>query len=216
MPKTAVFDLDGTLVDSVPDIHAALDRLARSLGRAPFAREEVVQMVGDGVKVLIERALAARGLGFDPAAVEAFSADYTAHAAVETCLFPGVAEALAALERDGFRLAVCTNKPAAATAALLEALDLSDRFAAVGAGDSFPVRKPDPGHVLATLRAAGGAPSRAVMIGDHHNDVVAARGAGLPCVFAGWGYGAPAMAEGAAAVAASAADLPALLRALLP
>jgi phosphoglycolate phosphatase len=92
---------------------------------------------------------------------------------------------------------------------------MAGRFAAVGGGDSFPVRKPDPGHVLATLAAAGGAPGRAVMVGDHRNDVVAASGAGLPCIFAGWGYGPPAMAEGAVAVAASPADLPALLADLL-
>lgn len=216
MTRTAVFDLDGTLVDSAPDLHAALDRLMASLGKAPFTRQEVVGMIGDGVKVLVERALAARGLAFDPSALEAFSADYTAHAAVETRPFPGIPEALAALEAGGWRLAVCTNKPAAATAALLGALGLSGRFAAVGGGDSFPVRKPDPRHLLATLRAAGGEPSRAVMIGDHRNDVVAARGAGLPCLFAGWGYGPPAMAEGAAAILPHPADLPPALRALLP
>jgi phosphoglycolate phosphatase len=216
MPRTAVFDLDGTLVDSAPDLHAALDRLMAARGLPPFTRPEVVAMIGDGVKVLVERALAARGLAFDPAALEEFSADYTAHAAVETRLFPGIAEVLAGLEAAGWRLAVCTNKPAAATAALLGALGLADRFAAVGGGDSFPARKPDPAHLLATLRAAGGDPARAVMIGDHRNDVLAAQGAGLPCLFAGWGYGPPAMAGGAAAIAANPEALSALLRDLLP
>jgi len=216
MTRTAVFDLDGTLVDSAPDLHAALDRLMASLGTPPFTRQEVVGMIGDGVKVLVERALAARGLAFDPAALEAFSADYTAHAAVETRLFPGIAKALTMLEAEGWRLAICTNKPAAATAALLEALGLAGRFAAVGGGDSFPFRKPDPRHLLATLRAAGGEPSRAVMIGDHRNDVAAARGAGLPCLFAGWGYGPPVMAEGAAAILAHPEDLPQTLDNLLP
>lgn len=216
MPRTAVFDLDGTLVDSAPDIHAALDRLMARLGLAPFGREEVKRMIGDGARALVERALAARGRPFDAAALEAFSADYTANAAVETRPFPGIPEALAALEAAGWRLAVCTNKPAAATAALLEALGLGGRFVAVGGGDSFPVRKPDPGHLLATLRAAGGTPGRAAMIGDHRNDVLAARGAGLPCLFAAWGYGPPAMAEGAAAVAAEPLALPALLDRLLP
>jgi len=216
MPRIAVFDLDGTLVDSAPDIHAALDRLMARLGLAPFRRAEVVAMIGDGVAVLVERALAARGRPFDPAVVAAFSADYTAHAAVETRPFPGIPEALAALETAGWRLAVCTNKPAAATAALLEGLGLGGRFAAVGGGDSFPVRKPDPGHLLGTLRAAGGGPERAVMIGDHRNDVLAAQGAGLPCLFASWGYGPAAMAEGAAAVAPAPEALPALLDRLLP
>lgn len=211
----ALFDLDGTLVDSAPDIHAALDRLMVRLGLAPFDRPEVVAMIGDGVRVLVERALAARGRPFDAAALASFSADYTARAAEATAPFPGIAAALDALEAAGWRLAVCTNKPAAATAALLGALGLAGRFAAVGGGDSFPTRKPDPAHVLATVALAGGRPARAVMIGDHRNDVLAATGAGLPCVFAGWGYGTAAMAAGAAAVAARPAELPGMLAGLL-
>jgi phosphoglycolate phosphatase len=196
----ALFDLDGTLVDSVPDIHAALDRMMARLGRPCFGRTEVTAMIGDGVRVLVERALAARGLGFDQTALDGFSADYTARAAEETALFPGIAGVLEGLEAAGWRMAICTNKPAKATAALLGALGIGERFAAVGGGDSFPVRKPDPEHLLGTLRAAGGEPGLAVMVGDHRNDVLAARGAEVPCLFAGWGYGTPEMAEGAAAV----------------
>jgi phosphoglycolate phosphatase len=214
--RTAVFDLDGTLVDSAPDLHAALDRLMAGRNLPPFTRVEVEGMIGDGVKALVERALAARGQPFDPVALETFSADYTAHAAVETRPFPGMAECLATLEATGWRLAVCTNKPVAATHALLRALGLDGCFAAVGGGDSFPVRKPDPRHLLATLTAAGGMPERAAMVGDHRNDVLAARGAGLPCLFAAWGYGPPEMAAGVAAVAATPGELPALLRDLLP
>ncbi|MCB4823030.1 phosphoglycolate phosphatase [Roseicella aerolata] len=216
MPRLAVFDLDGTLVDSAPDIHAALDRLMAAQVRPPFARAEVVGMIGDGVRALVQRACAARDLAFSEALLAGFTADYTARAAEETVLFPGIAEALEALQAAGWALAVCTNKPAAATAALLSALGLDGRFAAVGGGDSFPVRKPDPGHLLGTLRAAGGEPGQAVMIGDHRNDVLAARGAGLPCLFAGWGYGPPAMAEGAVATAATPAALVPALRDLLP
>ena len=215
MHPVAVFDLDGTLVDSAPDIHAALDRLMAGLGLPGFTRPEVVGMIGDGVRVLVGRALAARGRPFAEAALADFTADYTARAAEQTALFPGIAEVLAGLEAAGWRLAVCTNKPAVATAALLEALGLAGRFAAVGGGDSFPTRKPDPAHVRATLALAGGSADRAVMIGDHRNDVVAGIGAGLPCVFASWGYGTPAMAEGAAAVAARPQELATLLPALL-
>lgn len=207
----ALFDLDGTLVDSVPDIHAALDRMMARLGRPGFGRAEVTAMIGDGVRALVERALAARGLGFDQAVLEGFGADYTAHAAEATALFPGIAEVLEGLEKAGWRMAICTNKPAKATAALLGALGIGGRFVAVGGGDSFLVRKPDPEHLLATLRAAGGEVSRAVMVGDHRNDVLAARGAGVPCLFAGWGYGAPEMAEGAEVVARPEALLAALL-----
>ena len=99
--------------------------------------------------------------------------------------------------------------------ALLAALGLLDRFAALGGGDSFAVRKPDPGHLLATLGLAGGDRDRAVLVGDHRNDVAAAHGAGIPCAFAAWGYGMPRMAEGAAAVARTPAELPTLLPALL-
>jgi phosphoglycolate phosphatase len=156
---------------------------------------------------LIERAFAARGRLPDAAAVADFSADYQAHAAVASRPYPGVADGLRTLAEDGWRLAVCTNKPERAARALLSALGLASRFAAVGGGDSFPVRKPDPAHLLATLRAAGGDPAHAVMAGDHANDVAAARGAHVPCIFAGWGYGPPSMAEGADAVAQDFAEL---------
>ena len=88
-------------------------------------------------------------------------------------------------------------------------------FAAIGGGDSFPVRKPDPAHLLATLEAAGGEPAHAVMAGDHANDVAAARGAGVPCIFAAWGYGPPSMAEGAVAVAQDFAEMVTIARRLL-
>jgi phosphoglycolate phosphatase len=207
MTRLAVFDLDGTLVDSAPDIHAALDRLMLARGLAPFARAEVLTMIGDGVRVLVERALAARRQPYDPAALEAFLADYTANAAAETRPFPGIPEALDALQGQGWRLAVCTNKPEDAARELLSALGLMARLDALGGGDSFPTRKPDPAHLLATIALAGATPGESVMIGDHRNDVAAARGAGVPCVFVGWGYGTLAMAEGAP-IAARPGDLP--------
>ncbi len=206
--RTLVLDLDGTLVDSVPDLAAALNRVVAPL--RPFSRPETAAMVGDGARVLFQRACAARGAAFGEAGLEAFVADYTAHAAVETRVFPGVLDAFGAMRGAGWRFAVCTNKPAAAARALLDALGLSHWFAAVGGGDSFPARKPDPAHLLMTLQAAGGRPDAAVMVGDHRNDVEAAAGAGLPCIFAGWGYGARAMADGAAAVAATFGEVPAL------
>ncbi|HUB12851.1 MAG TPA: HAD family hydrolase [Acetobacteraceae bacterium] len=210
-----MLDLDGTLVDTVPDLAAAMNRLMAARGLAPFTLAATKAMVGDGVAKLVERALAARGQGFDPDAVAAYSADYTAHVAVESVAFPGVPETLAGLIAEGWRLAVCTNKPAAATHALLAAVGLAPLFSAVGAGDSFPVRKPDPAHLLATLQAAGGEQACAVMAGDHRNDVLAASGAGVPCVFAAWGYGPAAMAEGAAAVARDFTELGSIARQLV-
>jgi phosphoglycolate phosphatase len=199
--RTLLLDLDGTLVHSVPDLAAALNRLMGARGLAGFSHPETAAMVGDGVAKLVERAFAARGRTPDAGAVAEFSADYLVHSAVETRPYPGVSDGLHALADEGWKLAVCTNKPERAARALLAALGLAERFAAIGGGDSFPVRKPDPGHLLATLKAAGGEPAHAVMAGDHANDVAAARGAGVPCIFAGWGYGPLAMAEGAAAVA---------------
>jgi phosphoglycolate phosphatase len=217
MPQspTFVFDLDGTLVDSVPDLATALNRVVARRGLAPFDHAAVARMVGDGARVLLERAFAARDKPLDEAALADFLADYGLHAADATRPYPGVAETLAGLAASGWRLAVCTNKPEVPARRLLAALGLDGFFAAVGGGDSFPVRKPDPRHLLATIAAAGGTPGQSVMAGDHANDVAAAHGAGIPCIFAAWGYGTPAMGQGAAAVAARFSDLPGFAVALL-
>jgi phosphoglycolate phosphatase len=210
MRNTMIFDLDGTLVDSVPDLAAAVNRLMAGRALAPFARPEVARMVGDGARVLLERAFAARGLASDEAALAAFLEDYGAHAAVETTPFPGVAETLEAFAAAGWRMAVCTNKPEAPARMLLAALGLDRHFAAVGGGDSFPVRKPDPGHLRATIAAAGGDLANCVMVGDHHNDILAAAGLDIPCIFAAWGYGPADTGAHAAATAAAFPELPAI------
>jgi phosphoglycolate phosphatase len=216
MPRCLVFDLDGTLVDSAPDLAAAVNRLMVSRGFAPFTLAEVTAMVGDGVQVLLDRAFAARGATADGRALADYSADYGANFAVATTPFPGTEAALRQMAEAGWRMAVCTNKPEAMARDVLKATGLADYFAAVGGGDSFPVRKPDPAHLLATLAAAGAEASRAVMVGDHRNDILAATGAGLPGVFAAWGYGPLAMADGAAAVATAVADIPGIAERLRP
>lgn len=216
VPRCAVFDLDGTLVDSVPDLTAALNRVMASRGLAPFVVAEVVPMVGDGAAVLVRRAFAARGTAPDDRALDDFLMDYGANAAVATVPYPGTTEALDALRAGGWVLAVCTNKPEAPARTLLDALGLLGRFAAIGGGDSFPVRKPDPAHLIATLGAAGGIPQRSVMIGDHRNDVMAASGAGLPCIFATWGFGPLEMGTGAAATASRMSDVPEIADRLIP
>jgi phosphoglycolate phosphatase len=215
MRRLALFDLDGTLVDSAPDLAAALTRLMEARGLPGFSREEVIPMVGDGAKALVARAFAARGQVPDPDALPAFLADYEANAAVATRPFPGIPDALAALDAQGWALALCTNKPEAAARALLQALGLAPAFAAILGGDSLSVRKPHPGHLLGTVAAAGGDPARAAMVGDHANDMLAAAAAGIPALFCAWGYGSPGMANGAP-VAGRAADLPGLLAALVP
>jgi phosphoglycolate phosphatase len=214
--RTLVFDLDGTLADTVPDLAASLNRVMGRRGFPPFTRAEVAAMVGDGAAALVSRAFAARARPQDPQALGDFLADYGSNFACDTRAYPGVDAALGRLAATGWRLAVCTNKPQAPAHDLLAALGLDHYFAAIGGGDSFPVRKPDPAHLLATIAAAGGTPARALMAGDHRNDVTAAAGAGIACIFATWGYGTQAMATGAAAIAAAFAELPELAERLLP
>ncbi|MCW8085172.1 HAD-IA family hydrolase [Sabulicella glaciei] len=200
----AIFDLDGTLVHSAPDIAAALNRLMARRALPPFALPEVQAMIGDGARALLAKAFAARGAAWGEEDFGSFLPDLEANSAVLSRPFPGIPEALAGLAEARWGLAVCTNKPIAATRALLEGLGLAGRFSVVLGGDSLSVRKPDPGHVRGVLEAAGAAPGEAVMIGDHANDVLAARGAGVRSVFAAWGYGAD---PGADAVAFSPAEL---------
>jgi phosphoglycolate phosphatase len=210
-----VLDLDGTITNSLPDIAAALNRSLGVHGQPPLPLEQVRPMVGDGVAQLFQRGYAARGLTPTAEDMAKGLADYTANATEGTVLYPGAMAALRALMAEGWCLAVCTNKPAAPARQLLAHVGLLPLLAAVGAGDSFPVKKPDPDHIRLTLAEAGADPARAVMIGDHHNDVAAGKAAGLPVIFAAWGYGAPTMAAGADAVAESFAEVPALCARLL-
>src|SRR5579863_6250403 len=191
-PRALLFDLDGTLVDSVPDLAAALATLLAELGRPPLGIAAVTAMVGDGAAKLVERALAASGAGGTPLgpALDRFLALYEANATRLTRVYDGVPEGLAVLADAGWRLAICTNKPERATRTVIEALGLAPHFAVVLGGDSLPPRKPDAGPLLAALDRLGVAPSRAAMVGDHANDVLAARNAGTAAILARYGYGA--------------------------
>jgi phosphoglycolate phosphatase len=200
--KAVLFDLDGTLIDSVPDIHAALNSLLAEEGLRPLSVPRVTGFVGHGVARLVDRAFAhldrpLRGEALD-AMVVRFSALYGAKAAVLTRPFPGVEPALAALHAQGIRLGVCTNKPAAITRSILKALGLAPRFDAVIGGDSTPERKPGPAPLLACLKALDAPAGRALYIGDSETDVLTARNAGLPVILVSYGYtGIPAAALGA-------------------
>ena len=194
--RTILFDLDGTLVDSVPDLAAAVNALLAELGRPALGLPQVTGMVGDGTSALVERALAASGAGDTPlrAALDRFLALYEAEPTRLTRPYAGVPRVLDELAAAGWRLGVCTNKPERATRAVLAGLDLERFFRVVLGGDSGPTRKPDPGPLRAALERLGSAPGSAVMIGDHRNDVLAAQAAGMPVVFARWGYGAATLA----------------------
>lgn len=182
-----VFDLDGTLIDSAPDIAAVLNRVLAAEGLAPLTLEEVRAMIGDGAKHLLERGFAARGAQAGPQHLAEFMADYQANPVRETVCYPGMAEVLATLRGQGRVLGLCTNKPFGPTLRILEELGLVRHFAAITGGDSTPYRKPDPRHLAATL--AGMEVSNAIMVGDHANDLLAAAGLGLDAVFVTWGYG---------------------------
>jgi phosphoglycolate phosphatase len=214
--RTLLLDLDGTLVDTVPDLCAALNRLMRSRGLPGFTIPQVARMVGDGVGVLLARAFAAHAREPDTAALADFMADYEAHVAVESRLYPNVDAVLTALVREGWTLAVCTNKPERAARDLLQAMGLLPLLAAVGGGDSFPVRKPDPRHLLATLALAQGQPEQAVMLGDHRNDIACTRETPVASIFAAWGYGTADMADAATAIARDITEAAAIANRLRP
>lgn len=190
MSRALLFDLDGTLVDSVADLTAALNRLLAELGRRAASGAEVRGWVGEGAAVLVGRALAGTGApleaGAQAAATARFVEIYQTAAAVHTRPYPGVVPALQALSARGAPMAVVTNKPYLPTLAVLDALDLRRFFAVVIGADSTPTRKPDGGPLRAALARLGA--TDGVMIGDSRIDVAAARAAGLPAVLVAWGY----------------------------
>src|SRR3981189_2733898 len=168
--RTIVFDLDGTLVDTAPDLIDSLNVLFAREGLTPIAIDQGRVLIGGGVKRLIERGLSLEGRTFKPADIDDLFRDYVAyyaeHIADRSRAFPGVESALATLSPRGDPFAVCTNKLAWLSVRLLDALGLSARFAAICGQDTFGVRKPDPEMLHRTLARAGGSADQAVMVGD--------------------------------------------------
>jgi len=216
--KAIVFDLDGTLVDSAPDLAKALNALLAEERRRPVTLGEVKTMIGDGAAKLVERAFAATGDapkdGIQGLTAR-FLGHYEGHATDLTRPYPGVRETLDRLTADGLALAVCSNKPEAPTREVLRDLDLDGYFAAVIGGDSLPgVRKPDPRMLRAVLDALRVSADAAVMVGDNANDVAVARALNVPVILRADGYTAtPAADLGADAIIDHFAELPeALIR----
>jgi phosphoglycolate phosphatase len=212
-----LFDLDGTLVDTLPDLTNALNEVLRLRGYAPLTPQEVKPMIGDGMPMLLARGFAARGA--DGAAAgemqPRFVEIYESSAANLSRPYPGVPETLAALRRRGYGTAVCTNKPQHATGEVLRGMGLDKLFDGYAGGDRFAVRKPDPGHLLNLIAALGGDPARAAMIGDSENDALSARAARLPLILFRYGYARSDPAQlGADIVLDGFGDLPAALDAL--
>jgi len=191
LPETVVFDLDGTLVDTGPDLTATLNHVLAGLGRPLVDLATVRDLVGHGARALIERGLALSGGSTDDEMARAmpmFFDYYAAHICDGSEPYPGIVDALDALAEAGVRLAICTNKPIALSRDLIAALGWTDRFVANLGGDSLAVRKPDPAHVLATIAAAGGTPERTIYVGDSIVDVLAAKAARVPVVAVTFGF----------------------------
>jgi phosphoglycolate phosphatase len=212
-----VFDLDGTLVDSVPDLRAAVNEMLRERGSRQLSLSEVKHLVGDGAPALVARALAASGT--DPAGVSdalaRFLEIYEANAVRLSRPYPDVRETLTALRRRGYRAAVCTNKPQRATMAVIEGLGFLPLFDGIAGGDRFSVKKPDPGHLLGLIGELGASVTATAMIGDNENDAAVAHAAGVPLVLMRYGYARVALESLAAdALLDHFADLPAALERL--
>ncbi len=196
---TIVFDLDGTLVDTAPDLIATLNTILKREGLPAVAFEAARNMVGGGARHMIERGLAAEGV--TPVATDVerlcgqFIEHYAAHIAVHSRPFPGVEAALDELARGGCRLAVCTNKLEWLSLRLLGALGLADRFAAICGADTFAVQKPDPAILHGTVARAGGHSGVAIMVGDAITDIAVARAAGIAVIAVDFGYSETPVAE---------------------
>ena len=188
--RAVVFDLDGTLIHSLPDLTAAVNDTLAEDGRAPLTEAEVGPMVGDGAHTLVERAFAARGGLPGPVAplLARFLGHYEPNATRLTRPFDGVVETLEHLKARGLVLAVCTNKPTAATHAILDELGLDHFFAVVVGGDDTPALKPDAAHVHTVLDRLGVSADEAVLVGDSINDVLAAKAAGVASIVVSFGY----------------------------
>lgn len=190
--RLCIFDLDGTLADTAPDLVGALNHVLLSEGLPPVDFETARAYVGHGARVLIERAHTANDITLDEdqaiELTEQFVGYYAQNIADETMLFPNVLEAMDDMEADCWRFAICTNKREGLARQLLEALDISERFEAICGGDTFVERKPNGQHILKTIEAALGDPKRAVMIGDSEPDILAAKDAGIPVIAVPFGY----------------------------
>jgi phosphoglycolate phosphatase len=198
-PATLVFDLDGTLVDTAPDLidtlNVVFDR--EGLPRVPY--DEARSLIGGGAKAMIIRGLAAEGRVASPALVQKLLADfithYSTHIADRSRPFPDVEPVLDQLASDKHCLAVCTNKLEKLSLQLLETLGLARRFAVICGQDTFGVQKPDPAMLRKTIAAAGGLGSNAIMVGDSETDIRTARAAGVPIIAVDFGYTARPIAE---------------------
>lgn len=188
--EAVIFDLDGTLIDSAPDLQHATNRLMRELGQPEFDLATISGFIGNGVRKLVERAMTRNGM--DLAALDAhterFKVIYEEAPADRTIVFEGVREALSQLQARGLRLAVCTNKPERAAAMILDALGLAPYFDVLIGGDTTAALKPDPLPLQEAMRRLGIGAEATAFVGDSITDAKTAEAAALPFIFYEGGY----------------------------
>jgi len=189
---TIVFDLDGTLVDTAPDLISALNFVLEREGLPPMPLHSARKMIGAGARKMIERGLESEGRVMTVREIDRMTTDfidyYASHIAVASRPFEGLEHALDGLTEKGCRLAVCTNKLEWLSKRLLDELGLSRRFAAICGADTFGVAKPDPAILKQTVARAGGELSSTIMVGDAGTDIGVARRAGVPVIAVSFGY----------------------------
>lgn len=189
---TVIFDLDGTLVDTAPDLVRATNFSLDCAGLPPVSADVIKPHVGYGARRMIIAGLEAHGVKLDDECVETLLSRYLEHYAQNICIdsrpYPSVIEEIEILRRQGATLAICTNKLEHMSRRLLNALGVSHHFAAVVGRDTLSVCKPHPDHLLETIKQAGGTASRSVMIGDTETDIATAKAAGIPVIGVSFGY----------------------------
>jgi len=216
---TIVFDLDGTLVDTAPDLIDALNLILAREGLPAVPFDTARNLIGSGARTLLQRALAAAGRMRTPVELDrlyaVFVAHYAEHIADRSRPFPQLKTTLARLADAGHRLAVCTNKREWLSKRLLETLQLAEPFAAICGQDTFGAQKPDPEVFRRTVLRAGGAPTRAIMVGDSKTDVSTARNANVPVIAVDFGYSdVPITTLRPDRIISAFADLPSAIEAL--
>lgn len=198
-PATIVFDLDGTLIDTAPDLAVTVNALLRRRGRRAVPLAEVRTMVGHGAIAMMGAGMAATGTAASDedlkGMLDEFIEHYGTNIAVNSRPFPGAVEALDELEAAGYQFALCTNKREDLARILMTELGLGHRFRVILGGDTLDVCKPDPRHLTEAILRSGGALERSVMVGDSVTDVAAARAAAVPIVGVSFGYTQTPMAE---------------------
>ena len=202
---TVIYDLDGTLIDSAKDMQVAVSRVLADHGLPPVTEDDVRIFMGQGSKVTMDKAFTKYGKTLDDEALSAVTREfvryYEADPVGHTTAFAGVPEVVGRFDKLGLKQGVCTNKFERPSRMILEHLKLMPPIAALAGADTFPVRKPDPRHILMLVERMCRTPEKAVMVGDSIHDVEAAHAAGLPAVLVSWGYTArPASELGAEAV----------------